>query len=191
MKRKRPSSPGPAALAGKKILVGVTGGIAAYKACELVSRLVQSGADVRVVMTRAAREFVSALSFRALSRAPVFGEIFDAPAGFDAGHVSLSAWPDAIVVAPATANTIGKIACGLADDLLTCSVMAARAPVLIAPAMNRAMWRSAAVRANVAVLRRRGFSIVGPGEGRLACGEEGIGRLAETDEIVGAIERLV
>lgn len=191
MKRRRAAAPRPSALKGRKILVGVTGGIAAYKACELVSRLVQAGAEVRVVMTRAAREFVAPLSFRTLARGPVFGEMFDAPAEFDPVHVSLAEWPDAVVVAPATANVIGKIACGIADDLLTCSVMASRAPVLIAPAMNKAMWGSAAVRANVALLKRRGFRVVGPDEGYLACGDEGVGRLTETAEIIRALERLV
>lgn len=191
MKRKRVAGRRAPALAGRKILVGVTGGIAAYKACELVSRLSQAGAEVRVVMTAAAQEFVAPLTFRALAHGPVFTGMFESPAEFDPVHVSLAEWPDAVVVAPATANVIGKIACGIADDLLTCAVMAARAPVLIAPAMNRAMWRNPAVRANVAALKRRGFRIVGPDEGYLACGDEGVGRLADTAEILESLERLV
>lgn len=178
-------------LAGRKVLVGVSGGIAAYKACELVSRLSRAGAEVRVVMTRAAREFVTPLSFRTLARGPVVSEMFESPPELDPVHISLAEWADVVVVAPATANVIGKIACGIADDLLTCTVMAARAPVVIAPAMNEAMWRSPAVRANIALLKRRGFRLVGPEEGHLACGVEGLGRLAETAEILEAVERLV
>jgi phosphopantothenoylcysteine decarboxylase/phosphopantothenate--cysteine ligase len=117
--------------------------------------------------------------------------MFDAPPEFDPVHVSLAEWADAVVVAPATANVIGKVACGIADDLLTCTVMATKAPVLIAPAMQSAMWRSAAVRANVAALKRRGFRIVGPDEGYLACGAEGIGRLTDTAQILESLERLV
>ena len=191
MKKRRAASARATALKGRKILVGVTGGIAAYKACELVSRLSQAGAEVRVVMTRAAQEFVTPLSFRALARGPVFTEMFEAPPEFDPVHVSLAEWADAVVVAPATANVIGKVACGIADDLLTCTVMATKAPVLIAPAMQSAMWRSPAVRANVAALKRRGFRIVGPDEGYLACGVEGVGRLTDTAQILESLERLV
>lgn len=191
MKKNRVAAARATAFDGKKILVGVAGGIAAYKACELVSRLSQAGAEVRVVMTRAAQEFVTPLSFRALARGPVFTGMFESPREFDPVHVSLAEWADAVVVAPATANVIGKIACGIADDLLTCTVMATKAPVVVAPAMNEAMWRSPAVRENVAVLKRRGLRLVGPGEGHLACGAEGAGRLADTAEILETLERLV
>mgnify|MGYP000879541375 CR=1 FL=1 len=187
---KKPNAARPP-LSGRKVLVGVCGGIAAYKACELVRRLTKAGAEVRVVMTRAAREFVAPLTFRTLSRAPVVSELFDSPPEFDPVHISLAEWADVVLIAPATANVIGKIACGIADDLLSCTVMAARPPVVVAPAMNEAMWRSAAVRRNVALLKRRGFLIVGPEEGRLACGSEGPGRLAEVDELYKAVERLV
>lgn len=176
---------------GTRILLGVTGCIAAYKSCDLVSRLTQWGAEVRVVMTREACEFVTPLALRALSRGPVFAEMFDSPREFDPVHVSLAEWAEILVVAPATANLIGKVACGIADDLLTCSVMATRAPVLIAPAMNTAMYENKIVQENIRKLKKRGYRFVGPDSGYLACGCEGIGRLASTDEIIAAIERLV
>lgn len=185
--KKKTSSP----LAGKKILLGVTGCIAAYKACDLTSRLTQDGADVRVVMTREACEFVAPLTFRSLSRGPVFTEMFEAPREFDPVHVSLAEWADMLVIAPATANVIGKIACGIADDLLTCVAMATKAPVLIAPAMNAAMYENRIVRENIKKLKKMGYRFVGPEKGYLACGCEGIGRLASVEEIVRAIGGLV
>jgi phosphopantothenoylcysteine decarboxylase/phosphopantothenate--cysteine ligase len=178
-------------LGGRKILVGVTGCIAAYKACELVSRLVQAGASVRTVMTREAREFVTPLSFRVLSGSPVFTEMFEAPREFDPVHVSLADWAELIVIAPATANIIGKIACGIADDLLSCTVMATKEPVLIAPAMNTGMWENGVVQANVRKLKDLGYRFIGPERGYLACGDEGIGRLTATDDIIREIERLI
>lgn len=186
MKKKVSSSFG-----SKKILLGVTGGIAAYKACDLTSRLTQNGAEVRVVMTREACEFVTPLTFRGLSRGPVFTEMFEAPREFDPVHVSLAEWAEVLVIAPATANVIGKIACGIADDLLTCLAMATKAPILIAPGMNTAMYENGIVQENIRTLKKIGCRFVGPGKGYLACGCEGIGRLAPVDEIVKAIERLV
>jgi len=185
--RKKSASP----LDGKKIVLGVTGCIAAYKSCDLVSRLTQAGAELRVAMTREACEFVTPLTLRALSRGPVFAEMFESPQEYDPVHVSLAEWAEILVIAPATANLIGKIACGIADDLLTCSVMATRAPVLIAPAMNTAMYENTIVQENIKKLKKRGYRFVGPGSGYLACGCEGIGRLASTEEIIAAIERLV
>lgn len=185
--KKKTASP----LAGKKILLGVTGCIAAYKACDLTSRLTQLGALVRVVMTREAREFVAPLTFRSLSRGPVFTEMFEAPREFDPVHVSLAEWAEILVIAPATANVIGKIACGIADDLLTCVAMATKAPVLMAPAMNAAMYENGIVQENVAKLKKMGHRFVGPVEGYLACGCEGMGRMAPVEEIVKAIEGLV
>ena len=178
-------------LKGRNIVVGVTGCIAAYKACELVSRLAQAGARVRGIMTANAREFVRPLTFRVLSGEPVFSGIFDAPREFDPSHISLADWAEAIVIAPATANLIGKIAAGIADDLLTCTVMAAGCPVLIAPAMNVNMYRNAIVQENIGRLKERGYGFVGPGEGRLACGYDGIGRLSPTSEIIKAAEGLL
>jgi len=169
---------------GKHILVGVTGGIAAYKAADLVSKLAQQGAKVTVVMTTSAQKFVSPLTFASLSAGPVYVEEFD-----DSGpvrHVSLAREADLVVVAPATANTLGKLAHGLADNLLTTLILAARCPVLVAPAMNAGMWANPAVQANVDLLRRRGVHIVEPEAGHLACGETGAGRLAATEKIIEA-----
>jgi len=184
--KKKSGSP----LDGKRILLGVTGCIAAYKACDLASRLTQAGAEVRVVMTREACEFVTPLTLRSLSRGPVFTEMFESPREFDPVHVSLAEWAKVLVIAPATANVIGKIACGIADDLLTCAVMATRAPVLIAPAMNTAMYENKVVQENIKRLKKLGYHFVGPEKGYLACGCEGIGRLAPTEEIMKAIEKL-
>jgi len=178
-------------LRGKKIVLGVTGCIAAYKACDLVSKLTQAGAEVRVVMTRSACEFVTPLTFRSLSRQPVFTEMFSAPEEFDPVHVSLAEWADLLVIAPATANIIGKIAGGIADDLLSCIVIATKAPVLLAPAMNTAMWENRIVRENVKKLKAQGYHFAGPESGYLACGCEGIGRLSVVEDILDAIERLI
>lgn len=177
--------------AGKRILLGVTGGIAAYKACDLTSRLTQDGAGVRVIMTREACEFVTPLTFRSLSRGPVFTGMFESPREFDPAHVSLAEWAEMLVIAPATANVIGKIACGIADDLLTCVAMATKAPILIAPAMNAAMYENGIVQKNINTLKKMGCRFVGPGKGYLACGCEGIGRLAPVEEIMKAIGGLV
>ncbi|MBN1466773.1 bifunctional phosphopantothenoylcysteine decarboxylase/phosphopantothenate--cysteine ligase CoaBC [candidate division KSB1 bacterium] len=171
---------------GKKILVGVTGGIAAYKAAFLVRELKKS-ADVRVVMTKAAGHFVSPLTFEALSGHKVaidlFGEGYDAATA----HIDWARWPDLILVCPATANTIGKAAHGLADNMLTTIILAATAPVIFCPAMNVEMYKNAAYQHNEKTLLQRGCHIVQPGEGELACGEIGIGRLAETEEILAMI----
>lgn len=178
-------------LKGRKIIIGVTGCIAAYKACDLVSTLTQAGAVVRAVMTGEAREFVAPLSFRVLSKQPVFTEMFDTAREFDPAHVSLADWAELVVIAPATANIIGKIACGIADDLLSCVVMATTAPVLIAPAMNINMWENRVLQGNVRKLKKLGYRFVGPGEGYLACGYEGIGRLTSTEEIIREMKRIL
>jgi len=174
------------ALQGREILVGVTGGIAAYKAAHLVSLLVQEGAAVSVVMTEHAQRFVGPLTFQALSRRPVYTDLF-AEGAYDADHIALADRAEAAVVAPATANVIGKLAAGIADDLLSTVLVALRVPVILAPAMNEAMWNHPAVQANVETLRRRGVRFVGPEEGRLACGTEGLGRMAEPETILDAV----
>ena len=174
------------ALHGREILVGVTGGIAAYKAAHFVSRLVEEGAGVSVVMTEHAQRFVGPLTFQALSRRPVYTDLF-AEGAYEADHIALADRAEAAVVAPATANAIGKLACGIADDLLSTVLLALRVPVLLAPAMNEAMWNHPAVQANVETLRRRGVRFVGPETGRLACGTEGLGRLAEPETILAEI----
>ena len=176
-------------LKDKQIVLGVTGGIAAYKACDLVSRLVKQGARVRVVMTENAVKFVPPLTFETLSGNPVCADTF---APRDAlAHISLAKWADAFVIAPATANCLAKLACGIADDLLSTTALAMTAPLLIAPAMNANMWRHPATKANVMVLLSRGARTVGPGRGRLACGDDDVGRMAEPQEIVEALEALL
>jgi len=177
-------------LQGREILVGVTGGIAAYKAANLVSLLVEEGAGVRVVMTEHATRFVGPLTFQALSRRPVYTDLF-AEGACDADHIALADRAEAAVVAPATANATGKLAGGIADDLLSTVLLAVRCPVILAPAMNEAMWNHPAVQANVETLRRRGVRFVGPEEGRLACGTEGPGRMAEPESILDAVIKVL
>ncbi len=169
------------------ILFGVTGGIAAYKAAEIVSTLAADGADVHVVMTRGARHFVGPLTFQALSRNPVLSDPFEASPGTGAEHIRLAASADCLCIAPATANVIAKIAAGIADDMLTTLVTAVTCPVLVAPAMNTRMWDYPITRRNVRTLAHYGIRIIPPGRGRLACGETGVGRLADPEAIVAAV----
>ncbi len=189
------AAPGPytermSSLAQKRILLGVTGGIAAYKACELTRRLRDAGAEVRVVMTRAATEFVTPLTFQALSGQPVRGTLFDPEAEAGMDHIALARWADAILVAPATADFLARLAHGRADDLLTTLCLASEAPLCVAPAMNRAMWAHPATRANADTLCARGVHLLGPGEGSQACGETGEGRMLETPELLAGLEAL-
>ena len=169
-----------------KVVLGVTGSIAAYKACELVRLLVKRGDDVHVVMTEHARAFVTPLTFRTLSRNPVACDLFEDPRDWTPGHVSLAAAADLVVVAPATANVLAKMAHGIADDLLSSTLLATKAPVVVAPAMNDGMWATPATQANVAALAARGVRIVSPGTGELACGTSGTGRMAEPRDILSA-----
>jgi phosphopantothenoylcysteine decarboxylase/phosphopantothenate--cysteine ligase len=171
----------------ERILLGVGGGIAAYKAADLVRRLREAGAEVRVVMTEAAREFVGPTTFQALSGHPVRSSLWDPAAEAAMGHIELARWADRIVIAPATAGLIARLAAGMADDLVTTLCLASRAPLVLAPAMNQAMWAHPATRANVATLVARGATLVGPGIGSQACGDEGAGRMAEPVEIVAAL----
>lgn len=175
-------------LKDKRIVLGVTGGIAAYKACDLVSRLKKRGASVRVVLTRHACAFVSPLTFETLSGNPAYTDGQDRR--FEIEHVALAKWADTMVVAPATGNILAKMACGIADDLLSTTLLAMAAPVLAAPAMNAAMWKNPATQANVATLRERGVRFVGPASGHLACGDDDVGRMSEPEEIVQALEAL-
>ncbi|MBP5274674.1 MAG: bifunctional phosphopantothenoylcysteine decarboxylase/phosphopantothenate--cysteine ligase CoaBC [Abditibacteriota bacterium] len=172
---------------GNNILIGVTGSIAAYKACQLVSLLKKNGCSVKVIMTENAAHFVSELTFRTLSGNPVYTDMFGAPASYDVEHISLARWADTLVIAPADANIIGKLASGIADDMLSTVAMACRCPVYIAPAMNTAMYENAAVAGNMKTLEERGFIFIEPGSGRLACGDEGKGRLAEPEAIAERI----
>lgn len=177
-------------LQGKTVLVGISGGIAAYKTCELVSRLVQNGARVHVAMTKNATEFVAPLTFEALSRNRVTVDTFDRNFSWEIEHVSLAKKADAVIIAPATANVIAKLACGIADDFLTTTVLACTCPVFFAPAMNTAMLRNAATVNNIRTLAGRGYTPIYGGDGRLACGDSGSGRMAEPAELYAALERL-
>ena len=176
-------------LTGKKIVVGVTGGIAAYKACDLVSRLKKRGAQVRVVLTEHACQFVQPLSFETLSGNPAYTDSFDRK--YEIGHVALAKWADLLLIAPATANCMAKMACGIADDLLSTTCLAVRCPVLVAPAMNSAMWRNPATQANLELLRSRGVHFVGPEAGHLACGDDDVGRMSEPEQIVEAVDAIL
>lgn len=178
-------------LAGKKIVLGVTGGIAAYKSAEIVSRLRHLGAEVHVIMTENAAKFVAPLTFQTLSANPVVTDTFATPETWNVEHVALAKLADIFVIAPATANILAKMACGIADDMLSTTVLATKAPVLAAPAMNTGMWTAPATAQNVETLRNRGVHIIGPGSGMLACGDEGAGRMSEPEEIVAEIERIL
>jgi phosphopantothenoylcysteine decarboxylase/phosphopantothenate--cysteine ligase len=170
-----------------KVLLGVSGGIAAYKAAELVRRLREAGAEVRIVMTAAAQAFVAPLTFQALSGHAVRSDLLDPSAEAGMGHIELARWADLILVAPATADLLARLAHGLADDLLTTLVLASAAPLVVAPAMNQAMWRHPATRDNLRVLRGRGVRVLGPKQGGQACGDTGPGRMLEPTEIVAAL----
>lgn len=177
-------------LDGRRILLGVAGGIAAYKAAALVRRLGQAGAEVRVVLTANAARFVAATTFQALSGQPVRSDLWDAQAEAAMGHIELARWADLLLVAPATANVIARAAHGLADDLLTTLLLASPAPLVMAPAMNQAMWAHPATQANLEALRARGVVLLGPGVGDQACGDVGSGRMLEPDEIVAGLAAL-
>jgi phosphopantothenoylcysteine decarboxylase/phosphopantothenate--cysteine ligase len=169
----------------KTIVLGVTGSIAAYKAAELASRFTAEGFRVDVIMTESAQQFISPLTFRNITGRPVVTTMWDITSEFSVEHVALAESADVVLIAPATANIISKIACGMADDMLSCTVLATKAPVVIAPAMNDNMWSNPVTRENVAKLSKRGFTFVGPARGRLASGKMGLGRLTALDEIYG------
>lgn len=178
-------------LRSQHILLGVTGGIAAYKAAELVRLLRKAGAEVRVVMTQAARAFVQPLTFEALSGYPVRHEWLPSGDGGAMEHIDLARWADAILVAPASADFLARIRIGRADDLLTTLCLATEAPILLAPAMNRVMWEHPATQENVQVLEARGVKLLGPGGGEQACGEIGLGRMLEPEELVRELPSLL
>jgi phosphopantothenoylcysteine decarboxylase/phosphopantothenate--cysteine ligase len=173
----------------RTIVIGVTGSIAAYKTCELVRRFVKNGDDVHVVMTAHAAEFVTPLTFRTLSRNPVPSALFGPAEEWRPGHILLAERADVVVVAPATANIIAKMAHGIADDLLSSVLLATKAPVVVAPAMNTGMYENPATQANIAALGARGVVFVEPGDGELACGTSGAGRMAEPEAIFGIASR--
>ncbi|MEX2131332.1 MAG: bifunctional phosphopantothenoylcysteine decarboxylase/phosphopantothenate--cysteine ligase CoaBC [Pseudohongiellaceae bacterium] len=171
-------------LSNKRILLGISGGIAAYKCAELARLFVRAGAEVRVVMTRAATEFVTPLTLQALSGNRVHLDLLDTEAEAAMGHIELARWADLVLVAPASADILARIAAGRADDLLCTLILATSAPVALAPAMNQVMWNDVATQQNLAVLKARGFSLLGPGEGDQACGEVGPGRMLEPAELL-------
>lgn len=178
-------------LANKTIVLGVTGSIAAYKAADIASKLVQAGARVEVIMTKSATEFIAPLTFRSLTGRPVVTGMFELASEFSIEHVALAEAADVVVIAPATANIIAKIAAGIADDMLCATVLATEAPVIVAPAMNVNMFQNAITQDNLAKLKARGFTIVGPAYGRLASGKMGLGRLTDVEEIIGTIRQVL
>ncbi|MDA0804850.1 MAG: bifunctional phosphopantothenoylcysteine decarboxylase/phosphopantothenate--cysteine ligase CoaBC [Proteobacteria bacterium] len=177
-------------LSNKRILLGITGGIAAYKCAELTRLFIKAGAEVRVVMTQSATEFITPLTLQALSGNRVHLDLLDPEAEAAMGHIELARWADLVLVAPATANSIARIAHGEANDILTTLVLATPAAIAIAPAMNQGMWSDAQTQANIAALAVRGYTLIGPGSGEQACGDVGLGRLSEPDEIVTACAAL-
>ncbi len=174
-----------------RILQGVTGSIAAYKAADLTSKLVQAGHDVHVVMTRSATELVRPRTFSALSRNPVHADLWDPAYAFQTEHIALAELPELVVIAPATANILGKVANGVADEILSTTLLAVTVPVLVAPAMNVHMYEHPAVQANMAKLREFGYRFVEPGSGYLACGDTGKGRMAEPADILVEVEAIL
>ncbi len=178
-------------LKGKKILIGVSGGIAAYKVCEIIRDLTKSGARCRVVMTSAATKFITPLTLETLSEAPVLCELFPETSRSDVIHIEAARWPDMILLCPATANLIGKIAHGIADNLLTCICMATQAPILFCPAMNTQMYLNPIVQDNLKKLRQFNYRFIEPATGNLACHETGIGRLAEKEDILKSMVQVL
>jgi phosphopantothenoylcysteine decarboxylase / phosphopantothenate---cysteine ligase len=180
-----------ASLNGRRIVLGVTGGIAAYKAADLVRRLKEAGAEVQVVMTAAAQRFVGAQTFQAVSGRPVRDSLWDAAAEAAMGHIELARWPDLILIAPASADTLARLAQGRADDLLSTLCLATDRPIAVAPAMNRLMWAHPATQQNLQTLQARGVQVLGPGSGSQACGETGDGRMWEPLQVRDAVAALL
>lgn len=178
-------------LTDKTIILGVTGGVAAYKTVDLASKLRQEGSTVEVVMTSSALEFVKPLSFRSVTGRPVVTDMFNIASEFNIEHIALAQAADAVLIAPATANTIAKLASGIADNILCTTILATKAPVIIAPSMNTGMWENPATQDNLAKLEHRGFTIVGPDYGWLAEGRSGIGRMSDTTELIGTVKQVL
>jgi phosphopantothenoylcysteine decarboxylase/phosphopantothenate--cysteine ligase len=178
-------------LGNKTIVLGITGSIAAYKAAEIASQLTQAGAKVNVIMTKEASQFISPITFRAITGRPLVTEMFDLASEFSIEHVSLAKAADIVVIAPATANIIAKLAAGIADDMLCCTVLATKAPVVIAPAMETNMYNNPVTQDNLSKLKARDFVIIGPTTGWLASGKEGPGRLAAINDIIGCIRQVL
>lgn len=178
-------------LKGKHVVLGVTAGIAAYKACEVVSRLSKLGANIDVIMTQNATKLVAPLTFETLSKRPVVTDTFERIESWDVKHISLAQKADVMLVVPATANLMAKLASGIADDMLTTTLLATKAPIMLAPAMNTGMWTAEATQCNLAVLKGRGVMTVGPASGILACGDIGAGRMSEPIDIVEEVVKLL
>jgi len=178
-------------LSNKTIVLGITGSIAAYKAAEIASQLTQAGAKVNVIMTQEAIQFISPITFRAITGRPLVTEMFDLASEFSIEHVSLAEAADIVVIAPATANIIAKLAAGIADDMLCCTVLATKAPMVIAPAMETNMYNNPITQDNLSKLKARNFVIIGPARGWLASGKEGLGRLADINDIIGGIRQVL
>jgi phosphopantothenoylcysteine decarboxylase/phosphopantothenate--cysteine ligase len=174
-------------LNNKTVVLGVTGSIAAYKAADLASKLTQAGARVEVIMTESATEFLAPLTFRNITGRPVVTSMFDLTSEYSVEHVALAEAADTVVIAPATANIIAKLACGISDDMLSCTVLATKAPVIVGPAMNVNMYENQVTQQNISKLKDRGFTFVGPDYGRLASGKKGLGRLVDVEEILVAV----
>ncbi|QUM91158.1 bifunctional phosphopantothenoylcysteine decarboxylase/phosphopantothenate--cysteine ligase CoaBC [Moritella sp. 36] len=174
-------------IANKRILLGITGGIAAYKCAELTRRLTEQGAEVRVVMTQSAQEFITPLTMQAVSGFPVSHSLLDPAAEAGMGHIELAKWADLVLIAPATANFIAKFTAGIADDLLSTLCLATPAPIAVAPAMNQVMYQAPATQANLATLKQRAVPLWGPASGAQACGDVGLGRMVNPDELVTAV----
>lgn len=175
----------------KEIIAGVTGSIAVYKACDIIRELKKCGHGVTVVMTREAKEFVTPLLMSEISQNKAYSEMFDSDMDWDIKHISLAQSAALILIVPATANIIAKLACGICDDLLTCTVLASKAPVLVAPAMNDNMYAAVATQENIKKLKARGYKFVGPVKGKLACGAEGIGHIASVEDIVREAKKII
>jgi phosphopantothenoylcysteine decarboxylase/phosphopantothenate--cysteine ligase len=173
------------------MLIGVTGSIAAYRSCDIICRLRESGIDVTAVMTKEAEQFVTPLLLGYISSNPVYSDMFKAPEAWSPEHISLADRVGLVLIAPATANIIAKLANGICDDLLTCIVTATKAPVLIAPAMNTNMYTHKATQDNIKKLKSFGYKFIGPAEGRLACGTTGLGHIASTEEIVREAKKII
>jgi phosphopantothenoylcysteine decarboxylase/phosphopantothenate--cysteine ligase len=173
----------------KKIILGVSASIAIYKSCEIIRRLREEGLVLKVLMTKESQQLIKPQLFSSLSGNKVYQDLFGQPQAWQIGHISLAQEADLVLVAPATANIIGKIASGICDDLLTCTIFATKAPVLICPAMNENMYKNRIVQENIKKLKSLGYGFVGPRRGRLACGKIGLGCLAEVEEIVKAVKR--
>jgi len=175
----------------RHVVLGVTGSIAAYKACDVVRRLQDKGCTVRVVMSACACHFVMPLTFETLSGHAVASEMFDRGTDWEMAHIALAKWADVYVIAPATANVIGKLAAGMADDMVTCTALTVKVPVLIAPAMNTGMFTNGTVQDNIAKLKKQGVKVIAPKSGKLACGDTGTGALADIDTIVSTVVALL